>query len=242
MDSRELLKRLNERTSRTFESESRVVSFREYFEEFTADPRRYGRIAASYIADCFDHWGTEQVQRVGGMVTRWKLFDAPFEEGREPLVGQEEVQREFYQALRAFSREGRADKLIFLHGPNGSAKTTFCELIFRALECYSRVPEGALHRFSWVFPTREAQGKRLGFTEFGVHSMLTGRTKPPIDRLRKIATELGLKGTDADQFVIDGQLPHCPRDIRNLVAELQRKVSALTIENGQLRSGAPGKG
>lgn len=165
MDSRELLKRLNERTSRTFESESRVVSFREYLEEFTSDPRRYGRMAAAYVADCFDHWGTEEVRRVAGPVTRWRLFDAPFDGGRDPLVGQEDVQREFYQALRAFAREGRADKLIFLHGPNGSAKTTFCELVFRALECYSRTAEGALHRFSWVFPTREAQGKRLGFTD-----------------------------------------------------------------------------
>ena len=165
MDSRELLRRLNEKTSRTFENESRVVSFREYFEEFAGDPRRYGRVAAAYVADCFDHWGTEQVERIGGAVTRWKLFDATFDGGRDPLVGQEEVQREFYQALKAFSREGRADKLIFLHGPNGSAKTTFCELVFRALECYSRVPEGSLHRFSWIFPTREAQGKRLGFTD-----------------------------------------------------------------------------
>lgn len=165
MDSRDLLKRLTERTSHTFESENRVVSFREYLDGFLDDPRRHGRFAASYVADCFDHFGTEQVERVGGPATRWKLFDAPFDNGRDPLIGQEDVQREFYQALRAFTREGRIDKLIFLHGPNGSAKTTFCELMFRALECYSRTSEGALHRFSWVFPTREAQGKRLGFSD-----------------------------------------------------------------------------
>lgn len=78
--------------------------------------------------------------------------------------------------------------------------------------------------------------KMIGFTEFGVHSMLTGRTKPPIERLRKIASALGLTKSDADEFVIDGQLAHCPRDVRSLVGDLQRKVTALTIELGQVRS------
>ena len=166
MDVREELRRLNERTTKTFASENRVVSFREFLDEFRQDPVKHSRIAAAYVADCFDHFGTTEVDRIGKKATRWKLFDAPFDNGRDQLVGQEDVQREFYQAMRSFQREGRADKLVFLHGPNGSAKTTFCELLFRALECYSRTPEGCLHRFSWIFPTREAsQGKKLGFTD-----------------------------------------------------------------------------
>lgn len=165
MDVRDALRRLNERTTRTFAQESRVVSFREFLDEFRQDPVRHGRITAAYVADCFDHYGTTVVDRVGGKATRWNLFDAPFDNGRDALVGQEDVQREVYQALRGFQRDGRADRLLFLHGPNGSAKTTFCELVLRALEHYSRQPEGALHRFSWVFPTREAQGKKLGFSD-----------------------------------------------------------------------------
>lgn len=165
MDVREALRRLNERTTKAFASENRVVSFREYLEEFRQDPVRAGRIAATYLADCFDHFGTYEVERIGGKATRWRLFDAPFDNGRDQLVGQEDIQKEVYQALRSFQREGRADKLVFLHGPNGSAKTTFCELLFRSLEQYSRQAEGALHRFSWIFPTREAQGKKLGFTD-----------------------------------------------------------------------------
>jgi predicted Ser/Thr protein kinase len=163
MDSREILDRLSERSARTFQSESHVRSFPEHLDEVLRDPLRHGRIAARYVADCFDHWGTEEVSRTEGTVTRWKLFDAPFDEGRDKLVGQEDVQREFFQALASFARHGRADKLVLLHGPNGSAKTTFCELVFRALEAYSATPEGALHRFAWVFPTREAQGRRMGF-------------------------------------------------------------------------------
>ncbi len=165
MDSRETLKRLTEQCTERFESESLVRSFHEYLDEFLERPESHGRTAPRYLLDCLAFHGTEEVEGIGGSVTRWKLFDAPFDGGRDRLVGQEDVQRELQQALAGFAREGRADKLLMLHGPNGSAKTTICELLFRGLESYSREPEGALHRFSWVFPTREAQGKRLGFTE-----------------------------------------------------------------------------
>ena len=73
MDVREALRLLNERTTRTFANESRVVSFREYLHEFQQDPARHGRIAASYLADCFDFHGTYDVDRIGGKVSRWKL-------------------------------------------------------------------------------------------------------------------------------------------------------------------------
>jgi predicted Ser/Thr protein kinase len=39
-----------------------------------------------------------------------------------------------------------------LHGPNGSAKSTFAACILRALEHFSTLPDGAVYRFSWVFP------------------------------------------------------------------------------------------
>lgn len=164
-DARDALKRLAEQCTRRFPAESLVRSFPDYLAEFMQEPRRHCRIAARYLADAFDHWGTEEVERTGGKLTRWKLFDAPFDLGRDHLIGQEDVQREIYQALCSFAREGRADKLVLLHGPNGSAKSTTCDLLVRALEAYSREPEGILYRFAWVFPTREAQGKKLGFHE-----------------------------------------------------------------------------
>ena len=62
-----------------------------------------------------------------------------------------------------FAREGRVNKLILLHGPNGSAKSTFIGCLMRAMEHYSRQPEGALYRFNWVFPTESVAKKGIGF-------------------------------------------------------------------------------
>src|SRR5262249_49918897 len=53
--------------------------------------------------------------------------------------------------------------LILLHGPNGSAKSTFIRCLGRALENYSTLDEGALYRFSWIFPTQKHTRGGIGF-------------------------------------------------------------------------------
>ncbi|MCU0693767.1 MAG: serine protein kinase PrkA, partial [Polyangiaceae bacterium] len=144
------------------------MSFNEYLEMFSSDPKLQGRDAASYLHDIFDHYGTDTVQRPSGVTTRWKLFDLPWETGpnagREKLVGQEEVQGEIYRVLSNFVRGGRPNRLVLLHGPNGSAKSTVAACIMKALEHYSTLPEGALYRFHWVFPNEKRIRGSIGFS------------------------------------------------------------------------------
>ncbi|MBA3500199.1 MAG: serine protein kinase PrkA, partial [Deltaproteobacteria bacterium] len=93
----------------------------------------------------------------------FKLFDAPFANGEDRLFGQEHVQNTVYRVLRSFQQDGRPNKLILLHGPNGSAKSTFIRCLGRALEHYSTLDEGALYRFSWIFPAQKASKGGIGF-------------------------------------------------------------------------------
>ena len=79
------------------------------------------------------------------------------------LVGQEELQAEIYRVLGNFVQEGRANRLILMHGPNGSAKSTAAACILRALEHYSTLDEGAVYRFHWVFPSRKTTRGSIGF-------------------------------------------------------------------------------
>ncbi|HQB46275.1 MAG TPA: serine protein kinase PrkA, partial [Polyangiaceae bacterium] len=145
------------------------LSFSEYLDLFSSDPRRYGRDAAMYLKDMFDHYGTESVIRPTGALTRWKLFDLPWESGPEAhrfaLVGQEDVQAEVYRVLANFVRGGRANRVMLLHGPNGSSKSTVAACIMKALEDYSLKEEGALYRFHWVFPNEKRSRGPLGFRE-----------------------------------------------------------------------------
>src|SRR5262245_18203602 len=97
------------------------------------------------------------------MMRRFKLFDVPFDEGRDRLVGQEEVQGRVYRVICNFVREGGVNKLMLLHGPNGSAKSTFVSCLMRALEYYSTLDEGALYRFNWIFPSQKLQKGGIGY-------------------------------------------------------------------------------
>jgi serine protein kinase len=141
-----------------FLSEKRVLSFDEYLSEFLEHPWRHSRDAARYVRDCFDYFGNYEVLTPLGKLRRYRLFDQDFAEGsgstagRHRLLGHEAVQDSFYRTLANFVREGRSTRLILLHGPNGSAKSTFAACIMRALEHYASTEDGALYRFSWVFP------------------------------------------------------------------------------------------
>ena len=146
-----------------FTRNRRVMSFAEYLALVFAQPAAQVRSATQYIVDCFDHYGTEQVAYPWGEVTRWKLFDAPWASGEDRLFGQEMVQNEVYQVLVSFVRDGRPNKLTLLHGPNGSAKSTFIRCLGRALEHYSTLEAGALYRFSWIFPAQKTTRGGIGF-------------------------------------------------------------------------------
>lgn len=151
---------------REFQASRRLLSFGEFLDLFASHPARYGRDASQYVHDMFAHYGTEKVRRPWGEPTRFRLFDAPWAEAEadEPrLVGQEAVQMGIFRALRNFAREGASNRLVLLHGPNGSAKSTAAACIHRALEAYAETEEGALYRFHWIFPTRRTSRGAIGF-------------------------------------------------------------------------------
>src|SRR5450432_2497162 len=147
----------------SFARNRRVMSFGEYFTLFGADAGRQVRSAAQYVRDVFDHFGTETVRTPRGVMTRWRLFDCPWDAGKDALMGQEEVQASVYRLVSNFAREGRTNRLILLHGPNGSAKSTFVASLQRAMEHYSTLDEGALYRFNWIFPSQKLTKSGIGF-------------------------------------------------------------------------------
>ena len=152
-----------------FKRARRMLSFDEYLNLFGSEPARYLRDAATYLKDAFDYFGTEEIERPWGKMTRYRLFDLAFPDDEAlqqmALIGQEVVQSELYRALSNFVREGRPSRVVLLHGPNGSAKSTIARCIMQALEYYSSLDEGALYRFHWVFPTKRTLQGSIGFSD-----------------------------------------------------------------------------
>jgi serine protein kinase len=163
----------------------RVLAFSEYLDLFASDPVRYARDASRYLRDCFDHYGTTPVEQPWGRFTRWNVFDLPWDPLQAPhaLIGQEQVQEEIYRSISNFVREGRPNRLVLLHGPNGSAKSTLVACMMRGLEHYSTLDEGALYRFNWVFPSSKTLRGSLGFNQKDPGSQVSTFAHLPDDQI-----------------------------------------------------------
>ena len=167
MEARQHLAAIGEGVKTAFAEQRSILSFQEWLDLFQREPRQQARSAAQWLRDVFDHFGSEEVRGPAGMVRRFRLFDLEFapELAAQRLVGHEAVQSAVYRILGNFVRSGRVNKLILLHGPNGSAKSSLVHALALAMEAYSRRPEGALYRFTWVFPSERKLrgGGQVGF-------------------------------------------------------------------------------
>ncbi|MGE3261923.1 MAG: serine protein kinase PrkA [Bacteriovoracia bacterium] len=142
-----------------YEKQNRILSYEEYLEFVRQDPARQLRSSAQYLVDMMDHFGRDG--------RRFKLFDQAFADTRFRLIGQEAVQEQIYQILQSFIREGMNNKLILLHGPNGSAKSSIVACLMRGLEEFSNRLEGATYNFHWVFPVDRFGKGGLGLSTGG---------------------------------------------------------------------------
>src|SRR5665213_298173 len=162
-DAKDWLGQTTGETRDNFARNRRVISFSEYLALFGTDPTQQLRSAGQYLRDVFDHFGTEPVKTPRGPMIRWRVFDCPWDAGKDALVGQEEVQAAVYRLVSNFAREGRTNRLILLHGPNGSAKSTFVACLQRGMEHYSTLDEGALYTCPCIFPPQKLTKGGIGF-------------------------------------------------------------------------------
>ncbi|MCP3064409.1 serine protein kinase PrkA [Myxococcus sp. K38C18041901] len=165
MDAKGYLQEVGSQVNADFVKNRSILSFEEYLSLFLNDPKAQARNAAQYLRDVMDHFGTETVAHPTGSIRRFKVFDAQHNERDGRVAGQEEVQNAIYRVLGNFVRAGRINKLIFLHGPNGSAKSSLVNALKSGMETYSRLPQGALYRIAWVFPSEKLIKGSIGFGE-----------------------------------------------------------------------------
>ncbi len=165
-----------------FRQSRSVLSFAEYLALVVSEPKIHLRHSAQYFLDMIEKFGTYEIASAHRHERRYRLFDAEFSEGEGRIFGHEAVQDAIVRYLRNFVRSGRVDKLLLLHGPNGSAKTSLVMAMARAVERYSELDEGATYQFSWIFPKKDRAAHRLGFKK-DEEIDLTGFARCPADEI-----------------------------------------------------------
>jgi predicted Ser/Thr protein kinase len=148
----ELLNEISTKQKKHHENQGVILTFQEYLDSFALSPRSHIRDSATYIKEMFQFFGTRETDNNSIADIRFKLFDLGTEAG-DPIIGGENVQMDIFNTLTYFQRQGAASKLIVLHGPNGSSKSSTIDAISHAMQNYSRTQEGVVYRFNWIFPT-----------------------------------------------------------------------------------------
>lgn len=86
---------------------------------------------------------------------RYHFFSDPFEDGRDGIYGLDFALMQLVDFFRSAAEGYGTDKrILLLHGPVGSSKSTIARLLKKGVEHYSRTPEGALYSFSWLLDDR----------------------------------------------------------------------------------------
>ncbi|MBI4566956.1 MAG: serine protein kinase, partial [Planctomycetes bacterium] len=124
-------------------------TFWEYLDLVFANPR-VARNAYQRAFDMILSWGAEEVVINKEKVTRYKFFDDPISGGRDAVYGLDRPLASLVGFFKAAAYHyGTEHRVLLLHGPVGSAKSTIARLLKKGLEVYSRLPEGALYTFQW---------------------------------------------------------------------------------------------
>jgi serine protein kinase len=124
-------------------------SFQDYLNLLQENPLVV-RTAHQRVYDMVLSHGVEELEIDKEKVVKYRFFEDPFDNGADGLYGLEgplqNLMSVFKSAAHGFGTERR---VLLLHGPVGSAKSTIARLLKKGLENYSRSPEGALYTFAW---------------------------------------------------------------------------------------------
>jgi serine protein kinase len=111
------------------------------------------RNAYQRLYDLITSFGSEQYTEYRKPITRYRFFDDPMDNGRDAVFGIDVHLMKLVDVLKSAALGlGPERRVILLHGPVGSAKSTIVRLFKKGLEWYSHQPEGALYTFSWHQP------------------------------------------------------------------------------------------
>ncbi len=124
-------------------------SFYDYLDLVIANPRLV-RNAFQRVYDMILHFGTERYTEHKQEVVHYKFFDDPFEDGADAVFGLDTALMRLVETFKSAAQGYGTDRrILLLHGPVGSSKSTIARLLKKGLEYYSKLDEGALYTFSW---------------------------------------------------------------------------------------------
>ena len=129
-------------------------SFDEYLDLVRRDPK-ITRTSHQRLYDMVTAYGSYTIEQGKEQLTRYRFFDDPDNAGQDAIFGLTKSLSELVNVFKSAAlKYGSERRVLMLHGPVGSSKSTIARLLKRGLERYSQTAEGALYSYGW----KEADG------------------------------------------------------------------------------------
>lgn len=184
-------------------------SFFDYLNLVRENPK-ITRNAFQRMYDMIMEKGTSEYVDVKKQMVHYRFFDDVDNDGRDAVFGADIPLMKLVNVLRAAALGyGTEKRVILLHGPVGSAKSTICRMLKAGVERYSKSENGALFTFEWI----DEEGKHEDIFGKGVRVFPSPMHEEPLllippEMREQIIEELN-RGSRSDFRVnIKGEL--CP--------------------------------
>jgi serine protein kinase len=124
-------------------------SFAEYL-DIVRDNPRVTRTAYQRVYDMILSHGTEEVVVHKEKSIRFKFFEDAESGGEDAIFGLDRTLMNLVNIFKsAANGYGTERRVLLLHGPVGSSKSTIARLLKKGLERYSKTDDGALYTYGW---------------------------------------------------------------------------------------------
>jgi serine protein kinase len=194
-----------------------VGSFEEYLQIVRENPKVV-RTAYQRLYDMILSYGKEEYLDNKKKITRYNFFRDEKNGGKDAVYGLDIPLMRLVNIFKAAAYGyGPEKRIILLHGPVGSSKSTIARLLKKGIENYSRTSEGALYTYYWEVP------KELGHITGGIEIFPSPMNEEPLKLIpaewrAKALESLGIKG-DSYPIKTDGDLnPACRQIFRELLS------------------------
>ena len=196
-------------------------SLEDYLKLVQENPRVM-RNAFQRIYDMIRSYGVDDYLEYKKKITRYRFFRDDRHNGRDAVYGIDQSLNHLVDIFKSASRNyGTEHRVILLHGPVGSAKSTIVRLLKKGLEDYSHTPAGAMYTFTWTNIANDAE--KAVFSLVSDELQCPMREEPlnliPSEQRATLIGELMRNSSDPNHPIqVDGDLcPACRQMYRDLM-------------------------
>jgi serine protein kinase len=194
-------------------------TFWDYLDLVRRDPL-IARNAFQRVYDMILSYGSEQKTLFKEEITKYKFFDDPIDHGADGIFGLERSLMQLVDFFKSASQGyGTERRILLLHGPVGSSKSTIARLLKKGLAAYSRIDAGRLYSYAWRIPAKLVGGSDADGTileQCPMHEepllLLPDEVKPEVLRT------LNANRDDGHKIRLYGDVcPFCRKVFRDLI-------------------------